>query len=94
MTGPIIGGVATDIPIYWKNPDLWLATICIMFNPLFWNVVSNFTAYVSLFRNPVCSYVMSIPKCSIDTSDDTCLKHNHYPVILSAQFDNNYVSIH
>jgi len=40
MTGPIIGGVATDLPIYWKNPDLWLAAICIIFNPLFWNIVS------------------------------------------------------
>ena len=38
MTGP--AGVAVDIPVYWRNPDLWLAAICITFNPLFWNVVS------------------------------------------------------
>ena len=40
MSGPQLGGVATDIPIYWSNPKLWLAAACIIFNPLFWNVVS------------------------------------------------------
>lgn len=41
MSGPRLGGVATDIPIYWRNPYLWLAAIFIMFNPLFWNVVAR-----------------------------------------------------
>lgn len=41
MTGPRLGGVATDIPIYWSNPKLWLAAVCVVFNPLFWNVVAR-----------------------------------------------------
>lgn len=32
--------VAMEVPIYWGNLDLWLAGICIIFNPLFWNIVS------------------------------------------------------
>ena len=32
--------VASKVPIYWRNFDLWLAGICIIFNPLFWNIVS------------------------------------------------------
>lgn len=35
-----IGGIVKDIPITWRNSDLWLAAACIMFNPLFWNAVS------------------------------------------------------
>lgn len=41
MSGPQLGGVATDIPIYWSNPKLWLAAACIIFNPLFWNVIAR-----------------------------------------------------
>ena len=32
--------IVKDIPITWRNSDLWLAAACIMFNPLFWNAVS------------------------------------------------------
>jgi len=32
--------VAMGVPIYWRNLDLWLAGGCIIFNPLFWNIVS------------------------------------------------------
>ena len=35
-----IAEVAMEVPIYWGNLDLWLAGICIIFNPLFWNIVS------------------------------------------------------
>ena len=35
-----IAEVASEVPIYWRNSDLWLAGICIIFNPLFWNIVS------------------------------------------------------
>ncbi|KAL9985593.1 hypothetical protein ACROYT_G008015 [Oculina patagonica] len=36
-----ISEVATDLPIYWRNSDLWLAAFCIIFNPLFWNIVAR-----------------------------------------------------
>lgn len=36
-----IGGIVKDIPITWRNSDLWLAAACIMFNPLFWNAVAR-----------------------------------------------------
>jgi len=33
--------VAMGVPIYWRNLDLWLAGSCIIFNPLFWNIVAH-----------------------------------------------------
>lgn len=36
-----IAEVASEVPIYWRNSDLWLAGICIIFNPLFWNIVAR-----------------------------------------------------
>lgn len=49
-----IAEVAMEVPIYWGNLDLWLAGSCIIFNPLFWNIVSLqciqcIQLYVSLY---------------------------------------------
>ncbi|KAJ7394014.1 hypothetical protein OS493_003686 [Desmophyllum pertusum] len=33
--------VEVELPIYWINADLWLAAFCIIFNPLFWNIVAR-----------------------------------------------------
>lgn len=32
---------AIDLPIFWRNRDLWFAAFCIMFNPFFWNVAAR-----------------------------------------------------